>query len=136
MLTEKIFIRYDNTLIDDLIKLGYKCKDIHKVARFIECNMGIFRITDNPNYNFIYCGINKKLFLAIAAINDENDYMQWFVTEADRFWFNIGVYSYKGSLEQCLIKHRYPKNFIGKEMYCNSIVPAHKASVRELINKL
>lgn len=29
--------------------------------------------------NYIDCGDNIELFKAIAAINDENDYMQWFV---------------------------------------------------------
>ena len=29
----------------------------------------------------IYCGDNDDLFLAIAAMNERNDYMQWFYSE-------------------------------------------------------
>lgn len=29
---------------------------------------------------YIDCGINESLFLAIAAIRDDSDYMQWFVS--------------------------------------------------------
>lgn len=40
-----------------------------------------FHITD-CNYfikeGFIDCGDNEKLFFALAALNDRNDYMQWF----------------------------------------------------------
>lgn len=39
--------------------------------------------------DFIDCGTNIELFKALAAMNDENDYMQWFVIgKGDvRDWF-------------------------------------------------
>lgn len=33
-------------------------------------------LKDNPN--IIDCGTNEDLFLALAALRDDNDYMQWF----------------------------------------------------------
>lgn len=38
---------------------------------------------------FIDCGDNEDLFLAIAAMNDENDYMQWFVCDDGVSMFRI-----------------------------------------------
>ena len=32
----------------------------------------------------IDCGTNEELFLAIAALNTSNDYMQWFVSQAEK----------------------------------------------------
>lgn len=31
----------------------------------------------------INCGTNEQLFLALAALRDDSDYMQWFVSERD-----------------------------------------------------
>ncbi len=67
------------------------------------------------------CGTNEDLFLALAALNSENDYMQWFVTEEEQHWINLDRYAPEGSVELCLVQHR------------NGIVKAHKASVQELI---
>lgn len=87
-----------------------------------------------PNFtNSINCGENEDLFLAIAALRDDSDYMQWFVTEANQSWVNIGTYMPKGSLFKCLTKHRYPEEYKGMEFLCSSVVPAHKATVEELI---
>ena len=87
-----------------------------------------------PNYkNAIDCGDNEELFLAIAALRDDNDYMQWFVTEVNQSWVNIGIYSPKGSFELCLQENRYNKEWVGKEEFCSCVVPAHKATIEELI---
>ena len=34
---------------------------------------------------YIDCGTNEELFLALAALRDDSDYMQWFVTEKDEW---------------------------------------------------
>jgi hypothetical protein len=34
---------------------------------------------DFPHFNAIDCGDNIELFKGLAAMNDDNDYMQWFV---------------------------------------------------------
>ena len=39
-------------------------------------------IIDNGTYG-IDCGDNEDLFLAISAISDHTDYMQWFILDAD-----------------------------------------------------
>lgn len=40
----------------------------------------------------IDCGENIELFKALAAMNDENDYMQWYVNEiTDRWSLCIGM---------------------------------------------
>lgn len=31
-------------------------------------------------YNFVDCGTNEELFIALAALRDDSDYMQWFVS--------------------------------------------------------
>ena len=36
--------------------------------------------------NSIDCGTNEDLFLAIAALRDDSDYMQWFCDWDCRFW--------------------------------------------------
>lgn len=77
----------------------------------------------------INCIGNPQLFKAVSAMRDDSDYMQWFVTEADQAWVNQGMYAPKGSFELCLIKDRYA----GQDpRFCNSIVPAHKATLSEL----
>ena len=46
----------------------------------------IFKIDEDferiiaPSYPYIDCGTNEDLFLALAALKDDNDYMQWFVS--------------------------------------------------------
>lgn len=36
----------------------------------------------------IDCGTNEELFLAIAALRDDSDKNQWFVTEEEMHWIN------------------------------------------------
>ena len=79
----------------------------------------------------INCGDNEALFLAIAALNNESDYMQWFVTEVDQQWINQGTWAKKGSLFICLVKNLYPDG--KRKAFCNTVVPCHKATVEELI---
>ena len=44
-----------------------------------------FKIDDDferiiaPSYPYIDCGTNEKLFIALAAMRDDSDYMQWFI---------------------------------------------------------
>ena len=41
---------------------------------------------ESPDYeDSIDCGINEELFLALAALRDDSDYMQWF-TDGEK-WF-------------------------------------------------
>jgi hypothetical protein len=43
------------------------------------------------------------------------------------------IYKDKGTFELCLTDSRYPNEFKGSEKLCSSVIPAHKATVEELI---
>jgi hypothetical protein len=77
-------------IVDELQKLGYinsTTFDSHQKYIFTTTDGGIYS-TDNDEvakltraYDWlygIYCSENVDLFLYIAAMNDRNDYMQWF----------------------------------------------------------
>ena len=85
-------------------------------------------VSENPKS--VDCCTNEELFLAIAALRDDSDINQWFVTDVDQHWVNQGMYMPKGSFEACLVDDRYMGQ--NKE-FCSSVVPAHKATVEELI---
>jgi hypothetical protein len=75
------------------------------------------------NYNAIDCGINEDLFLAIAALRDDSDYMQWFVCNEDHLTPLMNEYK-KGDFQLCL----------AKKAKINKCRPEwHKATVKELI---
>ena len=74
-------------LKDKLKKLGYK--DVGKVRyhgepQYIYCNGSVFYESPciiEERYNaFIDCDDNEDLFIALAALRDDSDYMQWFVS--------------------------------------------------------
>lgn len=71
---------------------------------------------------FIDCGTNEELFLAIAALRDDSDKDQWFVTENERHWVNQGVYMPAGTFILSLV-----------ENYMCADDKVHKATVEELI---
>lgn len=87
--TTPCFIR-NNTpeLRKKLEELGYK-KDCHLPVDIDSSSIGVCTeedgtfnsITDSafPFLDKIDCGTNEPLFLAIAALRDDSDYMQWFV---------------------------------------------------------
>ena len=94
MFTTPCFIRKNTTeLKKKLEELGYiPPYKIWPDENFAICtihrdNMGeyiVFKIDDDfenvikPSYSYIDCGTNEELFLALAALRDDNDYMQWF----------------------------------------------------------
>ena len=76
-------------------------------------------------YNFIDCGENIGLFLALAALRDDSDYMQWFI-------YN--------SMDCIIEKLRTIDWFICDEnsiedfaCYDSSYLNCHKATVEEII---
>jgi hypothetical protein len=90
MFTEKCFFRdVSNELIEGLYKLGGR-KGIafwnSNVGTLLTAESNKFRCIDDEWGNadklvkngYINCGNNKELFLAIAALRDDSDYMQWF----------------------------------------------------------
>lgn len=74
-----------------------------------------------PADGYIDCKKNKDLFLALAALNNENDFRQWFVLDEGASWVNLDTYCPTGSFEFCLFK----KNMMA--------LKCHKATVNELI---
>ena len=157
MFTQDCFIRKNTKELREKLKtLGYKiciCCDfkdanwldtysptssIHGVGYFDETDQFMNINTKEQALNFylknnkksIDCGTNEELFLAIAALRDDSDYMQWFVTETNASWSDQGSYKPKGTFLLCTCKDRYN----GQEIeFCNSIIPSHKASLEELI---
>lgn len=85
----------------------------------------------SDNHSYIDCGTNEELFLAIAALRDDSDINQWFVTDIDHHWVNLGLYMPKGSFELCLADNKHMHQDV---LHLTNSVPTHKATVEELIN--
>ena len=66
---------------------------------------------------FIDCGTNEELFLVLAALRDDSDYMQWF-TDGKK-WFKFGGIVQNGFI-------------IDKETH----LLYHKATVKEIIEHI
>lgn len=109
MFTQPCFIQKNTPeLRKKLEELGYK--DYGNLRYYgdpiiIYCNVNHFFtspfVLEGKQYrgkydNFIDCGDNEELFLAIAALRDDTDKHQWFIYDSmdckveelrDRFWF-------------------------------------------------
>jgi hypothetical protein len=75
------------------------------------------------NKEFIDCGDNEELFIALAALRDDSDINQWFVMDVEEY-MNINQGDWFIATDRNKGKH------IGTQidpMYC------HKATVEELI---
>lgn len=140
MFKHKCFIRKNNQFLrNTLKKIGYvevsptdgeviiATNDGHDTSYFTTISE---ESTKNLSNLFFDCGVSETLFLGIAAMTDEHDKFQFFTTLADRHWYNLGVYSPKGSLEFCLVTDRH----MGKHpLFDNMTVPARKSTIEELI---
>lgn len=71
--------------------------------------------------NVINCGTNEELFLAIAALRDESDKAQWFVSDANQFTGMCMTAVDFGEFRFCSIDKFPPSGLF------------HKATVEELI---
>lgn len=95
-------------LLPELFSSPYICVD-HGLTKPIDTFIG----------KGIDCGTNEDLFLALAALRDDSDFMQWFIWDKDT------LVSQKGGWMLCDLPS------VRKDMlergYC------HKASVKELI---
>lgn len=104
----------------ELTKLGYSpmyMKFENNVGgNNMVCEGQTWHCTDSDNKPYcIDCGENIDLFLAIAALRDDTDYMQWFTNGYDE-WFQ----NKQTDIEVIKYGPRNPINF-------------YKASIKELI---
>ena len=83
-------------LIEWLLDIGYRAEcpidylSTIVLAGWLEDNVDttpIFTVECLPDY-MIDCGSNIELFKALAAMNDENNYYQWFVCTSD-YWSEL-----------------------------------------------
>ena len=110
------FTSFDNFLYT----LGgdyYTCKDYNKFSN-MRSEEFVSRCID--------CGTNEELFLAIAALRDDSDYMQWFVDDETKYdEYNGMELTHKGDWNLCT-ESRYEDYDGHKEL-------KHKATIEELI---
>ena len=118
MFTQKCFIRKNTPeLVKKLEDIGYRASFSARNG-YGECLYAIggtvfgcaYRDYDSIAW-FINCNDSEELFLAIAALRDDTDNMQWF-TDGNGYW------------QQCVGSFKFPS--LAKEKL-------HKATVQELI---
>lgn len=109
--TQRAFIRKNTPeLRAKLCGLGIKVfPDIFNFP-CLSCSDGLAFPADGNNRNGgIDCGDNENLFLAIAALRDDSDYMQWFKDDNNFIQSMINVYignpSYHKATVPELIEH-------------------------------
>lgn len=140
MFKYKCFIRKNNEFLrETLKKLGYAqaftIENKENIITGTDGEMSYFTTITNDNVEslsdeFIDCGKSETLFLGIAAITDEHDKFQFFTTLEERYWYNLGAYSPRGSLEFCMVTDRH----MGKHpLFGNMVVPAKKSTIEELM---
>lgn len=139
--TTPCFIRKNTDNIRNRLKeLGYYCNPYLGWHNLCTCMFGIISVyswrDDDINALkeidvLVDCGANEELFLAIAALRDDSNYMQWFITDS------ILSVSYSDSIGN---DHYFiePKGimFFWDENWDNATIISgryHKATVNELI---
>lgn len=140
MFNHKCLIRKNNEFLrETLRKLGYVEINPNDCDNIIATNDGhdTSYYTTIPNESiknlsnvFVDCGRSETLFLGVAAMTDEHDKFQFFTTLADRWWYNMGTYSPKGSLEFCMVSDRH---FGRHPLFDNMTVPATKSTIEDLM---
>ncbi len=138
--TTPCFIRKNTPeLRKRLEELGYKCgssyshlnEDFNSIivttgtSYFIVGNTEAIEWYNQIGIVVIDCGANEELFLAIAALRDDSDYMQWFCIKRE---FPTKYEHFKLCAEQNWNTFR-AKNEIMDHMYFGY----HKATIQELI---
>lgn len=139
--TKPCFIRKNNSELRNKLKeLGYHCNPYlgwNNLYTSIFGVRSVYSMRDDINVlskeiDIIDCGTNEELFLAIAALRDDSNYMQWFITD-----FPLSV-SYDDSIGN---DHYFtePKGsmFFWDENWNHATIISgsyHKATVEELIN--
>lgn len=139
--TTPCFIRKNNSELRNKLKeLGYYCNPYLGWNNLYTSTYGlasVYSMSDDINViskemDIIDCGTNEELFLAIVALRDDSNYMQWFITDSP-----LSV-SYDDSIGN---DHYFtePKGsmFFWDENWNHATIISgsyHKATVEELIN--
>lgn len=82
--------------------------------------------------DYINCGRNVELFLALAAMSDETDYLNLYTYENDVHYLNQGYYIKKGDLSICLTDY-YKLNTYDRNEFLSR---THKSTIDEIRNYL
>ena len=87
MFTTPCFIRKNTGEITDYLEeIGYRLlfTAIKHEGKFLVCSSNFYFGQDEyiPN-DYIDCGTNEELFLAIAALRDDSNEHQWFIWDDD-----------------------------------------------------
>lgn len=94
--TKPCFIRKNNSELRNKLKeLGYHCNPYlgwNNLYTSIFGVRSVYSMRDDINVlskeiDIIDCGTNEELFLAIAALRDDSNYMQWF-TDGNHWYQN------------------------------------------------
>ena len=136
MFTQSCFIRKNTPeLRKKLEELGYNRYPLWMADWSDDDSRYVYLVTDvlyytypqeptNPkNGEYIDCGTNEELFLALAALRDDTDINQWFIMDCD-------VYLHINKGDWFISTDRNKGKHIGTQidpMYC------HKATVEEII---
>lgn len=123
MFTQSCFIRKNSPeLREKLKKLGYYVydSDMNKDSPAEWCTVieseagyaGIWNKEPANKEKFLDCGENEELFLAIAALRDDNDFMQYFkAAEVD--WLLLCRVKY---IEDCTTFHELYRKLTPEEL--------------------
>lgn len=123
MFTQSCFIRKNSPeLREKLINLGYHVYDLdmNKDSPADWCTVieseadhaGIWSKEPKNKEKFLDCGENEELFLAIAALRDDNDFMQYFkAAEVD--WLLLCRVKY---IEDCTTFHELYRKLTPEEL--------------------
>ena len=101
MFTQNCCIKKNTEELRDKLKaLGYKLNHGKTWGKYLVCfkinGTEECRFVATPEYdlknmpdfkNAIDCGTNEALFLAITALRDDSDYMQYFVNNKSNEWY-------------------------------------------------
>lgn len=131
------------TKLDDI---GYKLIGAtlnEDMCIFTDTEYGVYwieyfsNIPHEEETDYIDCGTNEDLFLAIAALRDDTDNKQWFVLDTDlSLSHNANGIEYPiGSFIKCG-RDKWNIDFNDDGTPCefsSRNIPAHKATVQELI---
>ena len=123
MFTQSCFIRKNSPELREKLKeLGYHVYDLdmNKDSPAERCTVieseadyaGIRNKEPANKEKFLDCGENEELFLAIAALRDDNDFMQYFkAAEADRLLLCRVKY-----IEDCTTFHELYRKLTPEEL--------------------